>query len=121
MTLHCIALFLAHGNVYTGLHRLGAVHLGWFAHQERHCFVSSESRLQWQNCCRSLQLIKALLCSLQGFIRFKRGLGGFGQCSIAHEPAYAIKTHPNPSPRDIPAVLALAAGDTSSRARASDA
>lgn len=33
-----------------------------------------------------------------GFIRFKRGLGGFGQCSIAHEPAYAIKTSPNPVP-----------------------
>ena len=45
----------------------------------------------------------------QGFIRFKRGLGGFGQCSIAHEPAYAIKTHPNPPPEDVPVALTLAA------------
>ena len=48
----------------------------------------------------------------QGFIRFKRGLGGFGQCSIAHEPAYAIKTHPNPPPRDV--ALTLAAADAGS-------
>lgn len=33
---------------------------------------------------------------IQGYIKFKRGLGGFGQCSITHEPAYAIKTSPNP-------------------------
>jgi len=51
----------------------------------------------------------------QGFIRFKRGLGGFGQCSIAHEPAYAIKTHPNPPPHDVPVALTLAAADAGSK------
>ena len=40
---------------------------------------------------------QAVLYFSQGYIKFKRGLGGFGHCSIAHEPAYAIKTHPNPT------------------------
>lgn len=31
-----------------------------------------------------------------GYIRFPRGLGGYGANSIAHEPAYAIKLHDNP-------------------------
>ena len=58
---------------------------------------------------------------MQGYIKFKRGLGGFGQCSIAHEPAYAIKKHPNPKPAT--AALALAGhkgGDQLAAAAAAD-
>ena len=38
--------------------------------------------------------------SLQGFIKFPRDTSklGFGYASIAHEPAYPIKTSPNPKP-----------------------
>lgn len=43
----------------------------------------------------------------EGFIKFKRNTGGFGYCSVAHEPAFAIKTSPNPSPNSTqPARLA---------------
>jgi len=32
----------------------------------------------------------------KGYIRFPKGKGGFGYNSIAHEPAYPVKLHPNP-------------------------
>jgi hypothetical protein len=50
--------------------------------------------LQWLHNSASVSL------SLQGFIKFPRDTSklGFGYASIAHEPAYPIKTSPNPEP-----------------------
>lgn len=39
---------------------------------------------------------EVLFLPLQGYIRFAKGTGAFGANSIAHEPAYPIKLHPNP-------------------------
>ena len=63
--------------------------------------------LQMENLFAGHLTIPSLI--LQGYIKFKRGLGGFGHCSIAHEPAYAIKTTPNPAAMPLePATLSLA-------------
>jgi hypothetical protein len=50
-----------------------------------------------------LQMVRhfsTLSSVVQGFIKFPRDTSklGFGYASIAHEPAYPIKTSPNPKP-----------------------